>query len=59
MEFDEDHRDESRLWDHTFLKQSLINPIRSIRQLLTRRGEKFFEEKYMIMVYLRRERIPT
>ena len=40
MELNEDRRGKSRFWDYTFLKQNLINPIRSIRQPLTRRGEE-------------------
>ena len=42
-----------------FLKPSLINLLRCIRQPLIRRGEKLFEEKDMMMVYLRKGRIPT
>ena len=40
MKFNEDRQDESRFWDHTFSQAEFDNPIRSIRQSLTRRGER-------------------
>jgi len=40
MEFDEDHQDDQDSRITHFLKQSLINLIRSIRQSLIRKGER-------------------
>ena len=60
MEFDEDHRDESRFWDHTFSQAEFDKANKKYKVTADKkRREKLFEEKDMVMVYLRKERIPT
>ena len=60
MEFNEDHRDESRFCDHTFSQAEFDKFNKKYKATADmKRREKLFEEKDMIMVYLSRGRIPT
>ena len=59
MEFNEDHRG-LRFWDHTFSQVEFDKSNKKYKAITDRkRQEKLFEEKDMMMVYLRRERIST
>jgi len=60
MEFDEGHRDESRFWDHIFPQVEFDKFNKKYKATADKkRRAKFFEEKDMMMVYLRRGKIPT
>ena len=47
MKFDEDHRDESRYWDHTFSQAKFDQSNKKYKQPLTRRGERNFLRRKM------------
>ena len=60
MEFNKDSREESRFCDHTFSKTEFNKSNKKYKAIADKkRREKLFEEKDMIMIYLRKERIPT
>ena len=60
MEFDEDYRDESRFWDHIFPQAEFDKSNKKYKATADKkRREKLFEEKDMIMVYLRKGKIST
>jgi len=60
MKFNEDRRSESRFWDHTFPQAEFDKSNKKYKVTADKkRWEKLFEEKNMMMVYLRRGRIPT
>jgi len=65
MEFDKDHRDESRFWDHTFPQAEFDKSNKKYKATADKkRHEELFEEEDMMIVYLSRgiiltERVPT
>ena len=60
MEFDEDHRDESRFQDRTFSQAEFDKSNKKYNTTTDKKmRKKLFEEKDMMMAYLKRGRIPT
>ena len=60
MKFDEDHRNESRFWNHTFPQAEFDKSNKKYKATADKKSlERLFEEKDMIMIYLRRGRILT
>ena len=54
MEFDEGHRDESRFLDHTFPQVEFDKSNKKYKATADKkRREKLFEDKYIMMIYLR------
>ena len=52
MEFNEDHRDESRFWVHTFSQAKFDKSNKKYKATADKkRREKLFEDKDMMMVY--------
>ena len=60
MEFNEDRRGESRFWDYTFPQAEVDKSNKEYKVTADKkRREKLVEEKDMMMVYLRKGRIPN
>ena len=59
MKCDEDHRDESRFWDHTFTQTEFDKSNKKYKATADMWREKLFDKKNIMMIYLRRRRIPT
>ena len=60
IEFVENYRDESRFWVHAFPQAEFDKSNKKYKATDDkRRRDKLFEERDMMMVYLRRGRIPT